>query len=84
MVNTCSLRVQKGLYIKNSLAIGHESLDRLGILSMSKDKKRVSSHEVHPFRIEWLPEKGENGQWEERLEMHQQKTHLPEVALGSR
>ncbi len=42
------------MYYKSE-AKSYESHDRLGILSMPKDKKRVSSYDGHPFRIEWLP-----------------------------
>ena len=50
-----AIRCEKGHLFRKLSAIGHESLDKLRILSLSKDKKRVSSYDGHPFRIEWLP-----------------------------
>ncbi len=39
------------MYYKSE-AKSHESYDRLGILSMPKDKKSVASYDGHPFGIE--------------------------------
>ena len=47
---------RKSLLFRKLLAVGHDSLGfARDPLILSKDKKRVSSYDGHPFRIEWLP-----------------------------